>query len=866
MTPMVHLLLLASLLSVAAGVDLEEKKGPFVDIALDVPEGTPVPHPVHQFQVPADANNFKLSGEGLDSFKISKDGWLYLEKPLDWSQETHYAFNVEALADENVVQGPITVTVNVLDINNNAPRFTQNLYTATIKERRAAGVPFVQASASDQDDPETVNAQLLYSLVSQIPNNHNVLLFQIDPDTGDISTTKEGEEMLKARAGIQYARGEDQSIDSLKAKFNEYCPAQEIPYEENPFFTCVERQEMRRRNLDPQEDPDYTLVIRVEDMKGASEMALSGIARVNVVVQPNVWVNPGPITIKENLKGDYPRFIAKVRSNEPDAIYTLVQKERELRFPFQITPNGEILLTEELDREEKEMYILVVFAKDNHDREVDPPMEIHVVVDDVNDNEPVCEMEETVLEIQENEPIGSLVGQLKAHDSDKEGTRNSQLTYTIISENPIIHSFSIDESSGRIQALRLLQRKQEKVYNLNVRVSDSDFSTNCKVTIKVIDVNNELPLFEKSYYGNHSLAEDTEVGHTVLTVRATDADEPDTGSSYIMFNISKGNDGDVFAVETDGLGVGYVVVAKPLNFETYPTYNLQIDARNTEPLMKGVQYGSESSATLSVSVQDVDEAPEFSLDVLDVAVPENFTKGSVLLAIDAKDPEGKEIGFKMEGDTQGWLEIDAATGEIRTKENMDREKLETFEVTVTAFEKGNPEKSSEHVVYVRLLDVNDNLPKLTETQSFICMQNPKPVIIKAEDLDSDPFSGPFNFTFAKKTVNWKLKQIDDSSAELQLAKKPIKEGTHSVTIDVKDKAGMGVPQLFKVKVCNCTALGYCYMPPHGEDFKPQLGTTIGILAGILAFCVIIFIIAVKRSNKKTKNRQQPEDGEQSPMM
>lgn len=32
-----------------------------------------------------------------------------------------------------------------------------------------------------------------------------------------------------------------------------------------------------------------------------------------------------------------------------------MQKERELKFPFQITEDGEIELTEELDREEKDM-------------------------------------------------------------------------------------------------------------------------------------------------------------------------------------------------------------------------------------------------------------------------------------------------------------------------------------------------------------------------------------------------------------------------------------------------------------------------------------------------------------------------------
>lgn len=44
--------------------------------------------------------------------------------------------------------------------------------------------------------------------------------------------------------------------------------------------------------------------------------------------------------------------------------------------------------------------------------------------------------------------------------------------------------------------------------------------------------------------------------------------------------------------------------------------------------------------------------------------------------------------FKLDGDSRGWLEIDAATGEIRTKDKLDREALESFEVTLTAFEKG----------------------------------------------------------------------------------------------------------------------------------------------------------------------------------
>lgn len=48
----------------------------------------------------------------------------------------------------------------------------------------------------------------------------------------------------------------------------------------------------------------------------------------------------------------------------------------------------------------------MVLAKDDMDTEVEPPMEIYVVVQDINDKAPVCANEESVFEVQEDEPIG----------------------------------------------------------------------------------------------------------------------------------------------------------------------------------------------------------------------------------------------------------------------------------------------------------------------------------------------------------------------------------------------------------------------------------------------------------------------------
>ncbi|XP_053744079.1 cadherin-17 [Synchiropus splendidus] len=857
MSTHLSLLLLPLLLTTAIGAGLEDKKVPFHDMVINVQEKTPVPYALYQFEKKhPDVNEFRVKGEGRDIIKVSKDGWLYLDKALNWSEEDNYVVTVEALADGRVIDGPIFLTINVEDINDHAPYFNQSDYAAVVRENHPAGSPFTRVFAMDQDDPHTPNAQLRFSLVSQIPRRDNVALFQIHPVSGEVSTTEEGERLLKAREGIQFTRGEEGGHDSLKKKFDDYCPGTMIPYELNPFFTCLERAETRRRNLDPLDDPDYVLFVRVQDLNGASEVALSGNAKVNIAVKPNLWVNPGPLLVKENLHETYPLAIAKVQSNDPKAVYKLMQKEREQKFPFKITEDGEVLLTEPLDREEKHMYILVVLAHDIHQNEVDTPMEIQVIVVDVNDNAPECLKVESVFEVQEGEPAGSLVGQLMAADKDDEDTLNAQLTYKIVSSEPLTstETFSIDAASGQIQALQTLQRKQQQLYKLTVLVSDPDYSTECQVVIKVIDVNNEMPLFEQNRYESPPLTEDTPVGHTVLTLRATDADDPDSGSSKIEFHITAGDDDGVFTVETDGGGVGHLVIAKPLDFEMHPTYNLQIDARNPEPLMKGLEYGSESTAFVSLTITDVDEVPEFNLDILEVTVPENISRGALLLTVEAKDPEGKEISFKMEGDSMGWLELDPASGQIKTKDKLDREALEVFTVTITAFEKENPSMSSQREVSVRLLDVNDNTPKPVESEFFICVKKPKPVIIRAQDPDNAPFSQPFTFTFAKKYSNWHLQTVDGASAKLSLKKTATEDHTFPIAINIKDNAGMGVTHSLHVRVCNCTELGYCYMPPESRTGKLGMASTIGILAGVLGFVTIIFIIVIKQSSKNKKRR------------
>ncbi|KAL0171987.1 hypothetical protein M9458_032298, partial [Cirrhinus mrigala] len=135
-----------------------------------------------------------------------------------------------------------------------------------------------------------------------------------------------------------------------------------------------------------------------------------------------------------------------------------------------------------------------------------------------------------------------------------------------------------------------------------------------------------------------------EVGTTLLTIKATDADDPGTGSSKVEYHIVDGDPHDLLAIEVDeATGEGRVYIAQPLDYELQNFFNLKIDARNPEPLIEGVEYDERATTNVVIQLVDVDEPPEFEVDSLQVNVPENITVGTIIMTAEAKDPEGKTI-------------------------------------------------------------------------------------------------------------------------------------------------------------------------------------------------------------------------------
>ncbi|XP_059757448.1 cadherin-17 isoform X5 [Balaenoptera ricei] len=694
--------------------------GPLKPMTFSIFEGQGPSQIIFQFKASPLAVTFKLTGETDDIFQIQPDGLLYHNKALDRETRAVHKLQVSALdADGNTVEGPVPITIEVKDINDNRPVFLQPKYEGSVRQNSRPGKPFMYVNATDLDDPATPNGQLIYQIIMQLPKVNNVMYFQINNKTGAISLTREGSQ-----------------------------------------------------ELDPLKNPSYKLVVSVEDMGGQNDHSFSDSTSVDIMVKENIWKAPEPVEIEENSTNPYPIKITQVQWNDPGALYSLVDKEKPSKFPFSINQEGVIYVTQPLDREEKDAYVFYAVAKDEHGKPLAFPLQIQVKVKDINDNPPTCPSAVTVLEVQENEQIGSSIGTLIAHDMDEENTINSVLGYRIVDQTPKVPRdglFLVQSYSGTFQlAVQSLRKRDTPQYNLTVEVSDKDFKTLCFVQINIIDINDQIPIFEKPDYGNLTLPEDTAIGTVILTIQATDADEPHTGSSKILYRITQGDSEGRLEIETDPeTNTGYVKVKKPLDFEAVAIHNIVFQAENPEPLVLGVQYNASSSATFRLIVTDVNEAPQFSQQVYQGKVSEDVAKGTKVGNVTAKDPEGLDISYSLRGDKRGWLKIDPVTGEIFSVAPLDREAESLYRVQVVATEVGGSSLSSMAQFHLTLMDVNDNPPRLAKeyTGLFFCHppKVPESLIFEATDDDQQSFRGRhFTFSLGSESLqkDWEVSKIN----------------------------------------------------------------------------------------------------------
>ncbi|NXH46025.1 CAD17 protein, partial [Dicaeum eximium] len=719
------------------------------------------------------AVSFRASGEKDGIIDIEpKTGILYINGSLDWETKQVHKLQVESLDESGkIVKGPHAVTIHVEDINDNPPEFNQTKYFGVVRQSSRPGKPFMYVHATDRDDPTTPHAQLSYSILHHFPNPYEEMLFQIDNVTGAISPSRKGS-----------------------------------------YY------------LDPQKQDTFILVVSVKDMAGRTTNAFASSVDVIIVVKDSLWKAPPTIHIKENSTQVHPVNISKVQSNEPGVTYAIFEKEKLPRLPFSISENGDIYVTQPLDREEKDTYTFFVVSKDNTGELVDKPLEIQVVVEDINDNPPVCQRDLTILEVQENEMGGSDIGTVVATDMDKKNTLSSRLRFQIQSQEPKFPSenlFYIQQDTGTLQLTgRSLNKRDSAKYFLKVLVTDSKYETVCNVEIHVIDINDQIPIFKNSDYGSVSVAENIPIGSVILQIEATDGDEPGTGSSLIIYQVKEGDPNNTFIIETDSkTNQGFIKINKALDFETTPVYNLVINATNPEPLVPNVHYNSSSLTVLKVFVTNVDEPPVFMKPVYNTEVSEDIPVNTLVMTVEAYDPEGDSVRVskivlkEVQGKHAQYL---ACRKILFLQKSYLLVLQQTFLYQISLCY--NAAQKSRAFLTLPLRDVNDNYPQIAmDYPAFFCypVSAGKRILIQATDADKQFFFSKFTFSLADEMNarnNWEISKVNATHAYLSPKHANFEEKVYDVPIILNDN---GQPPLenkvnLKVSICKCSSEDSCF--------------------------------------------------------
>jgi len=229
----------------------------------------------------------------------------------------------------------------------------------------------------------------------------------------------------------------------------------------------------------------------------------------------------------------------------------------------------------------------------------------------------------------QNAPLGTVVGTAIALDQDYGDVQSYSLTSSAGSNNTFLGApvFSINNATGAVTISKASAAllPAGTVYCQALRVTDVGGLTNAAastVCVLVVASNNPPVVFASTF----SVPENAASGVAVGAFNATDP------QGYPMtFTILSGNVNSAFAINS---ATGAITVASgALNFLSISSYALVVQATNT-----GAGSSLSSSATVTVSLVEVNKAPYFVTPTMALSVYENAASGAAVGSLSAADP------------------------------------------------------------------------------------------------------------------------------------------------------------------------------------------------------------------------------------
>ncbi|XP_037117253.1 protocadherin alpha-8-like isoform X24 [Syngnathus acus] len=590
-------------------------------------------------------------------------------RPENGALEVRRKIDREALCDGSgacvmelkiLVENPLEmhhVVVEITDVNDHSPSFSDKEQVFEIAEHSSPGTRFQLQAARDPD--AGTNSVRTYTLTT---NEH----FELDVSQND-------EEKI-------------------------------------PFLVL-------KRPLDREQNRKHVLLVTAVD---GGKPQKSSILNVTIIVldsndnRPTFSQDTYTVEIKENIPIGV--SIAKVNATDPDEgtngdiEYSLGKTLNKAHDIFELDKqSGLIKLKGPVDFEDSEIYKLDIHASDKGQPPLTGRCRVIVKIKDVNDNHPEIEVTSLSNKVSEDSKPGTVISLISV--TDKDSGVNGKIISQISNDVPFELKPSYKENIYSVVTKEYLDREQVSFYKITITSTDCGdppLSTLQTLNVQISDVNDNRPHFPQ-YPLNFYLSENNLAGQSILSVSATDNDVNE--SAAISYSIVRaGIENDVTSFLNINSENGQISALKSFDFETLKSFQFQVVATDggSPPLS--------SNVTVKVFILDQnDNAPVILYPVSSNGsaqgveeIPRNIKAGDLVTKVRAYDAD---IGYN------GWLlfslqrvsdhslfSLDRYTGQIRTLRSLTETDEAEHRLLILVKDNGNVSLSATATVTVKLVE------------------------------------------------------------------------------------------------------------------------------------------------------------------
>ena len=406
--------------------------------------------------------------------------------------------------------------------------------------------------------------------------------------------------------------------------------------------------------LDYESVSSYSLNISVSDGSTTITEALSVTVK-DTNDSPAFNSAPYTVTVPENNVSATVYTLSATDTDSSDTLEYFLSGVGSGDFSI-LSSTGLVSLSNSLDYERKSSYVFSVIVRDGNGGHA--TSSLTVTVSDENDSPDFIGTPYSA-SLDEDVPIGTTVLQVSATDQDTSDT----LSYNLAGNNN--SDFSIGSNSGIITTAVTLDYEAISSYSLTVSVTDGTVTVTQALSISVTD-KNDAPAFTAAPY-SLTVQENT-TSNSLLTVSATDQDTADTLNFLLL-----GSGSEFFSIH---LTSGVVALTTVLDYEVTSLYTLTVRVSDSN--------GGVVTTSLTVTVSDANDSPQFLGIPYSATVSENLPIATDVIKISAFDADGGDsLSYSLSGTNSGHFQISSSSGLVETTQLLDYETVNYYSLTVS---------------------------------------------------------------------------------------------------------------------------------------------------------------------------------------